>query len=78
MAQTRDDRSSQSWIINLIEKFNYIKSSGVCYGLAHMATQALLLDDFQTFTDRMALINCIEGAVNSCTKKTYKINTYYI
>lgn len=49
---------SQSWFIQRAQDMGYESAhGGVCYGLAHMGMQAVLLEDVDTFNARLELIH---------------------
>lgn len=78
MSASRLLKQGQNWLIQRMQKLGY-KSSlhGVCEGIAHMAKQAILTDDMDTFNQRLQLINDIplerfSTVVNTAIRKTPK------
>jgi ankyrin repeat protein len=50
----------QHWLISRMDKLDYLADyKGICFGVAHMAMQAILLNDLKTFNARLNLINHI-------------------
>lgn len=58
MAISRTIHKGQEWLIKTFEKLGYsCPSAGVCFGLALMGIQALLLNDLGTFDERLLLLS---------------------
>lgn len=50
----------QTWLIYRMQALGYeIDKKGMCFGIAHMAIQSLLVGEFDAFKSRLFLINCI-------------------
>jgi ankyrin repeat protein len=56
--------NSQSWIVDPAIEQGFVsnKGGGICYGYAHMVSQALLAEEINTFEDRIKLIKEINSA----------------
>lgn len=60
MQSQNTDPSKQDWILDQMDKLGYsLTLDGVCFGLAHMAMQAVLVNDLETFNARLNLIRNI-------------------
>lgn len=60
MSFSRDLTQGQAWIVQLMKSLGYKSDSGgICFGLAHMAMQAILVNDLDTFDRRLQVIHGI-------------------
>ena len=51
---------SQEWLIERMQALGYQPNvKGICFGIAHMAMQAILANDYDSFYRRLQLINAI-------------------
>jgi ankyrin repeat protein len=59
----------QNWLINKMLFLGYESNEkGICFGVTHMALQAILLDDFATFLQRLTIINSLPSEKDAFIK----------
>ncbi|MBV8802658.1 MAG: ankyrin repeat domain-containing protein [Gammaproteobacteria bacterium] len=53
------DEVGQKWIIHLMNEFGYKVKTGICFGIANMAMQAIIANDLDTFQKRIRFLKTL-------------------